>query len=99
MKLIFQGFILIIFLIATQRVVINIIFFDKSNIESGVIYKIDCFEGDYEAPTTFGYYIVDRNNIKYKEVSDREEDFSVNDTVVFRKIYNNNSNTIRIIKK
>ncbi|MBF7089942.1 hypothetical protein IUY40_00055 [Flavobacterium sp. ALJ2] len=101
-KIMFHGFVLIIFLLLIKRIVINILYTTENNLAKGVIYDINYFSGNHNSATTFIYSITDNKGIKYQDSGDNDTDvygFSVGDTVIFRKLHDGNSNSIRMIKR
>ncbi|WPO77477.1 hypothetical protein [Flavobacterium sp. KACC 22761] len=101
-KIIFHGFILIIFLIFLQRIVINIIYTSENNLGEGKIYVSSSYKRSANSAKTYSYSIVDKNGAKYHDSGDsdtKQYGFSIGDKVVFRKLHNGDSKAVRMIKR
>jgi hypothetical protein len=101
-KIIFHGFILIIFLVSLMRIINNITYSKENNMGKGVIYDSDSYKRSGNSARVYTYYIVDKNGKKYEDggSSDTVEyGFLIGDTVTFRKLHNGDSKSVRMIKR
>jgi hypothetical protein len=100
-KIIFHGFILIIFLACLQRVISNIIYISNYNLGKGIIYDSKSYKRSINSARTYTYLINDKNGIKYQDSGDSDTKtygFRIGDTVTFRKL-NIYSNNVRMITR
>jgi hypothetical protein len=101
-KIVFHGFILILFLVFLQRIAVNIIYINKNNLGEGKIYDSSSYKRSINSATTYSFSIIDKNGVKYHDSGDSDTNqygFSIGDKVVFRILHNGDSKAVRIIKR
>jgi len=101
-KILFHGFVLLLFLVFLQRIVTNIIYNSENNLGEGIIYDYSSYKRGGNSATTYTYFIRDKNGRKYEDGGDsdtNEYGFLIGDKVVFRKLHNGGSNSVRMIKR
>lgn len=101
-KILFHGFILILFLVSLTRIINNITYSKENNMGKGVIYDSKSYKRSINSATTYTFLIIDKNGIKYEDGGDsdtKEYGFVIGDTVMFRKLHNGDSKSVRMIKR
>jgi hypothetical protein len=101
-KIIFHGFILIIFLVSLKRIINNITYKKEINIDKGVIYDRESYKGSANSAKTYTYSIVDEDGKKYEDSGNSdtvEYGFLIGDTVTFRKLHNGDPKSVRMIER
>ncbi|MEN2488498.1 hypothetical protein AAYQ05_11925 [Flavobacterium sp. B11] len=101
-KIVFHGFILIIFLIFLQRIVINVIYTNENNLGEGKIYDSSSYKRGANSARTYSYSIIGKDGIKYEDSGNSDTNqygFLIGDQVVFRKLHNGDSKAVRMIKR
>ena len=101
-KIIVHGLVLIVFLVFMQRIITIIKYSDKSNLGTGIIYDSSSYQRGANSATTYTYFIVDKNGKKYEDGGNSdtvEYGFLIGDAVTFRKLYNGDSKSVRMIKR
>lgn len=100
-KIIFHGFVLLLFLVFLQRIIVNIKYYNE-DLGKGIIYDSSSYKRGSNSATTYTYFIKDKIGKKYEDggSSDTAEyGFLIGDTVTFRKLHNGSSTSVRIIKR
>ncbi|CAA9199559.1 hypothetical protein [Flavobacterium collinsii] len=101
-KIIFHGFILIIFLVSLKRIINNIVYNKENNIGKGVIYDSSSYKRSANSAKTYTYSIVDEDGKKYEDSGNSdtvEYGFLIGDTVTFRKLHNGDPKSVRMIER
>ncbi len=90
--------VLIMFLISIQRVFINVFFYNKGNLDTGIVYEVDEYNDVEGNSSMTSFYVKNSNDIKFEGQYHykREYFIKIGDTLVFRKLYNG---SVRPIKK
>lgn len=100
-KIIFHGFVLLLFLVLLQRIIVTIRYRGE-DLGKGVIYDNSSYKRSVNSATTYTYFIIDKNGKKYEDGGDSETNefgFSIGDLVTFRKLHNGDSKSVRMIKR
>ncbi|MBS7233024.1 hypothetical protein KHA90_18540 [Flavobacterium psychroterrae] len=100
-KIIFHGFVLLLFLVFLQRIIVNIKYYNEDLVK-GIIYDSSSYKRGSNSATTYTYFIKDKIGKKYEDggSSDTAEyGFLIGDRVTFRKLHNGSSTSVRMIKR
>jgi len=101
-KIVFHGFMLILFLVSLQRIVINTIYTSKNNLGEGKIYDSSSYKQSTNSARTYSYSIIGKDGAKYEDSGDSDTNqygFLIGDEVVFRILHNGDSKSVRMIKR
>lgn len=101
-KIIVHGFVLILFLVFLQRTITIIRYSDKSNLGKGIIYDSSSYKRSANSATTYTYLIRDKKGNQYQDNGNsdtKEYGFLIGDNVIFRKLNNGDSRSVRMISR
>lgn len=102
MKTLFNLFMLIIFIVFAQNVFINLLYFNKNNIDNGIVFKQNTFTSGVDSADVLVTYVKNNSGFLYEETKGTDlNDYNVKvgDVVIFRILYNGNKSSIKILSR